>query len=427
MTKPIFFSNPSHLKGKILILAQEIYPQICVGGLGKFVSGISKGLVKNGWQVAVFVPADNQPVYLPCSSASCRSRNQRLTKDALTWCFKNRWFPTWLWVQDWEGVYQADYWRKIVSSGDFASKTKIVWTIHSPITAKGAASYGYSNGDSPEQGEPIDWGDDFFDFGGLIKKGVEVVDVVTAVSKTFASNLDRLAWFSQARDILGINNGLDFEDWNPVSDNCLKFKLRQSWSEFKITNKRFLQKIFGLPFSNKPVLAFVSRLVPQKGVDLLIQVLPRFLSSHPAQLIVVGSGLEKYRQSLRKVKQQFPNQLGLRLEADFTLPHQVFAGADFLLLPSFAEPFGLVVAEARSYGAVPIVHGVDGLADQVKDGVDGFSFTKNNPEVFLAKLDQAWQVWSTSKWWQLSEEGKKRVTPWRGVAGQYEKGVFKTA
>ncbi|HUW21645.1 MAG TPA: glycosyltransferase [Candidatus Bathyarchaeia archaeon] len=415
---PFMFSREEKIKGKILILSQEIYPQVCIGGLGKFVAGISHGMQDLGWETTVFLPENQNPVYLPYYLPEAKARSRTLVKKALSWCCNHLWWPNWLWVQDWEGAYQAEVWRQ-QARGVSQSETKIIWTIHSPLTTAGAGyNYGYQDFNQPD--EPIDWGDDFFDFAALIEKGISNVDLISTVSFSFARKLTRCELFSQADQICGINNGIDSREWDPYHDKQISFCLKDSWPEFKLVNKRVLQRIFGLPQRNEPVFAFVSRLVPQKGIDLLIEVLPGILAKNRIQLIVVGQGLTRYQSFFARLKSDFPQKLGLCLQSEFRLPHQVFAGADFLILPSFSEPFGIVVAEARQYGVIPIVSDVDGLADQVRNDIDGLTFETGNVNLLAGKIYEALRLFGSSSYWTLSSNGRNRVEDWLEIAARYE-------
>ena len=219
---------------------------------------------------------------------------------------------------------------------------------------------------------------------------------------------------------MGIANGIDFDYWNPKKDNLLAFKLKDNyWPEFKKRNKIILQQAFGLPIVDRPVFCFVSRLSPQKGIDLFFSTLPKFLGKNKAQIIVVGQGMKKYHHFFESLKNEFPFQVGLKLEADFDLPHQVFAGADFLVLPSRTEPGGIVVQEAARYGCLPIVRLTGGLKDQVKDGVSGLGFSSFSAVRLEEKLYQATNLWPREGVWRLREKARERIRSWNMITGEY--------
>ena len=108
------------------------------------------------------------------------------------------------------------------------------------------------------------------------------------------------------------------------------------------------------------------------------------------------------------------------LQADFTRPHQLLAAADFLVLPSRAEPFGLVVAEAQRYGAAPLVRAVDGLADQVKDGETGLSFNAFHPLVLRRTLEAASASWQQGYWQQRYQRLHQRAYYWPQQACKWQ-------
>ena len=377
-----------------------------VGGLGKMVAGASKGLTGLGVEVKVI--SSEQNIYHSLFLKSTQENYRLLGKKAGAWCQDNSWQPDWVWTHDWGGVWAADEFKKTNSS-------PILWTVHSPIADSYAYEYEYGYGyESEGEGEPIDWGDSFFDFSALVERGISLSSKLTTVSPAFARRLSRSKLFAKAKKITGINNGIDYQEWDPQKDSLIDFNLKNSWLEFKQRNKKTLQQKFGLPQISVPVFCFVSRVVPQKGIELLIEVLPEFLAKNEIQFILVGSGSRKLTRCIDTLKQRFPGKVGVRLAADFDLPHQVFAGADFLVLPSRAEPFGIVVAEARKYGTIPIVHLVDGLVDQVKDGENGFGFQGHKSDLLLEKLYQAFNSWQSE--WQYQQFGNlNKVASWEAA------------
>ena len=379
---------------KILIISPEVYPQVKVGGLGMVVAGIANELKRRQIDFKVISPDEN--IYHPLWVESTKNNYYQLGEKAAEVCESEDWQPDVVWTHDWGGVWSLE--------GFGQNKAKSIWTVHSPIGDQYSYNYGYggySYGWQEEGDEPIDWGDSFFDFASLIDDGINQADVVTTVSQGYSRRLSQHPLFSAAEKVDAVTNGLDFDSWNPASDKLIDFRLKGSWLEFKSRNKRVLQKRFNLPAVNVPVYCFVSRVVPQKGVDLLLKVLPEFLGKNDLQFVFVGSGRKKLEDGIRNLESRFPSQVGAKLKADFDLPHQVYAGSDFLVLPSVAEPFGLVVAEAKKYRVTPIVHLVDGIKDQVVDGQDGFGFHQYRQTELENKLRQSlifWQRGGFKQW-----------------------------
>ncbi len=364
-------------KKRILLITPENQDKFRVGGLGKVTKLLEKGLKEAAVEVKMVTPDDN--IYGPLSAKKTEKDNRTLGLTAVK-LINNGFKADWVWVHDWGGIWSADEVKK------YLPNTKVVWTIHSPILLNGYGYGGYNGSD-----KPIDWGDSFFDFGGLIKQGVKVSNKISAVSTTFAKNITRNQLFEGVKIIDGINNGIDLDEWKISNNNSL--------SVFKAIYKRRLQTEMGLAVEDVPLFVFISRLVPQKGLEILIRVLPKFLAKNPAQFLLLGGGDKYWTNKIKRLERKFGDKLKAILTADFELPKELLKGVDYLVLPSVSEPFGLVVAEAKRMGAVPIVHLVDGLADQVVDGKNGLGFGKYGVNGLEEKLTEAvsrfkseWQI-----------------------------------
>ncbi len=403
---------------KILIISPEVYPQVKVGGLGMVVAGLANEFERRKIDFRVVSPKEN--IYRPIWAEGTKESYQQLGQQAAELCRTENWQPDVVWTHDWGGVWSQE--------GFGQTTVKKVWTIHSPIGDEysynygyggyGYGGYGYGGGIGETNDEPIDWGDSFFDFSGLINQGIEQSDTLTTVSGGYSRRLSRHPLFNQAKKIEFVRNGLDFNAWNPKTDELIDFNLNKSWLEFKLRNKKSLQKKFNLPEKNVPVFCFVSRVVPQKGVKLLLEVLPDFLGRKDVQFVLVGSGRKNLEDGIRKLEEEFPSQVGVKIEPNFDLPHQVYAGSDFLILPSVAEPFGLVVAEAKKYRVVPIVHLIDGIKDQVKDGKNGFGFRKYSQNQLKGKLFESLKFWHRGGYQQNLDKPRK-IDSWHQAAGKW--------
>lgn len=395
---------------KILIISPENYPKIKVGGLGKMVTGAAEGL--SHLEVDVRVISPNENIYQPLYKKETEENYRKLGLRARYFCQKNNWRPDVLWIHDWGGIWSGEQFVKE------AGTPQVIWTIHSPISDNYGYNYNSYGYFEELDDNPIDWGDSFFDFGGLIRKGVNLADKVTTVSKTFAKNLARHQLFESAKTIIGIDNGIDNKEWNAENDELIDFNLGNSWREFKKMNKIILQGNFGLPQIDVPVFTFVSRIVPQKGIKLLLKTLPEFLGKNDIQFIFVGNGNQRSLQYINRLKCLFPLKVGVKLESNFDLPHQVFAGADFLVLPSVSEPYGIVVAEAKKYGVIPIVHLIDGLKDQVTDQINGFGFQSYQQEKLEEKMYSALSSYKSE--WQIDKwPNDKNVENWHQVSQKW--------
>jgi len=186
---------------------------------------------------------------------------------------------------------------------------------------------------------------------------------------TYQSNgMEYLFYLERAKGT-GIINGIDTEVWNPKTDPMIaeNFSVRQL-AAGKQKNKDVLCERFNLT-NDKPLIAFIGRLVGEKGADLLPHAIAQVIKAHPAavNIVVLGAGEAKVQEALLALKAEFPEQFSLFIGYDEPLAHQVYAGADFLLMPSRVEPCGLNQLYAMRYGTVPIVRVTGGLKDTVID------------------------------------------------------------
>lgn len=197
---------------------------------------------------------------------------------------------------------------------------------------------------------------------------------VTTVSQSY---LEELAASSNGLESLiqrewdkcsGILNGIDAQVWNPATDTYLPVHFRESSVEdFKLTNKLALLKRFSFDPS-LPVVTFIGRLVREKGADLLPVLIAQVLNSGlPINFLILGTGEAELHHALSGLKGTFYNRFDVQLEYNEGLAHQLYAGADFLLMPSRVEPCGLNQMYAMRYGTIPIVRSVGGLRDTVPD------------------------------------------------------------
>ena len=203
---------------------------------------------------------------------------------------------------------------------------------------------------------------------------IALADAIVAVSPTYASEIrsphrgeglhaDLLA---RGDDLVGICNGIDTDLWDPATDPCLVANYGRSTLEHKSNNISELRTLAGWPDDGDFILGMVTRLVDQKGIDLMLGLLP-FLSGIGVRLFLLGSGDERLSRWARELAVENPERLHFAESYDVTLAHQIFAGADFLAMPSRFEPCGLAQMQAMRYGTIPIVTPVGGLRDSVVD------------------------------------------------------------
>lgn len=209
----------------------------------------------------------------------------------------------------------------------------------------------------------------------LLKGGIVAADAVTTVSPTYAEEVLRPEYGAGLDGVLrdrgdrfrGILNGIDAHVWNPATDPHLVCRYRADAPQGKGKCKRALLEQVGLKSEpDAPLIGVISRLVAQKGIDLLTRAMPSLLDLG-ARWVVLGTGDAALEDELSTLAAAHPDRIAVRLDFDDTLAHRIQAGADYLLMPSRFEPCGLNQMYAMRYGTVPIVSGVGGLADTVTD------------------------------------------------------------
>lgn len=290
----------------------------------------------------------------------------------------------------------------------------------------------------PERAFSLD-GVEYYGAIGYLKAGLQLADRLTTVSPAYAleiqgpdagMGLDGLLRL-RARDLTGILNGIDEEVWDPSSDSRIAATFDLQSISARARNKQALQARFGLrPDLGALLVAVVSRLSWQKGLDLLIETLPTLLAEG-AQLIVLGSGDPALESGFRAAALAHPGRVGVMIGYDENLAHMVQAGTDALLVPSRFEPCGLTQLCAMRYGAVPVVARVGGLADTVVDANEmaiatgvatGVQFTPVTSPMLAAALVKTRALYADRAVWRnLQINGMTTDVSWRLPAQHYAK------
>ena len=269
-----------------------------------------------------------------------------------------------------------------------------------------------------------------------MKAGIVYSDAITTVSRRYAEEIQTLdyGWgldetlFQRHTRIFGIPNGLDWNEWNPATDtNIVARYTQENVKEAKKLNRSALRQEFGLPDDpDVPLIGIVSRLVDQKGFDLIAALAPQ-LGAMPLQLVVLGTGHAHYEQLFRELAAS-TNNVRVHIGFDVTLSHRIYAGADLFLMPSAFEPGGLGQLIALRYGTIPIVHATGGLADTVIDRDadpdlgNGFSFNEYAPDLLLDALKRALHHYNMQDdWSSLIDRAMEYDSRWSASAQAYSK------
>lgn len=280
---------------------------------------------------------------------------------------------------------------------------------------------------------------EFYGQLSFIKGGLVHADQLTTVSPTYAEEIRTPAYGcglegllqQRAADLSGILNGADYTLWDPNSDPLLEHHYNRRSLKGKAAGKQALQQHFDLPVAPKlPLFAHVGRLVEQKGIDLVLDILPQ-LMQRPLQLVMLGSGHASLETALRDAQATYPDQLGVRIGYDESLAHQIEAGADAFLMPSRFEPCGLNQIYSLRYGTLPIVRRTGGLADTVVDvnyatldssSATGFQFNTASSAALLSTIDRALNLYTQrSAWNRVVKTGMAQDFSWTRSAKLYLK------
>lgn len=270
----------------------------------------------------------------------------------------------------------------------------------------------------------------------LLKGGIVYSDVVTTVSDTYAEEIkvpfygERLDGLMNARSnsLYGIVNGIDYNEYNPETDMWLPYKYSiQDFRKQKVKNKLVLQEELGLEKDpKKMMIGVVSRLTDQKGFDLIACVLDE-LCQDEIQLVVLGTGDEKYENMFRHFAWKYPNKVSANIYYSDPMSHKIYGSCDAFLMPSLFEPCGLSQLMSLRFGTIPIVRETGGLKDTVepynefeKTGT-GFSFKNYNAHEMMSVVRYAEQIYYDKKrdWNKIVERAMEKDFSWNHSARQY--------
>jgi starch synthase len=285
------------------------------------------------------------------------------------------------------------------------------------------------------------WSPDILEFHDLccfMKGGLVFADAITTVSPSYAREicsapagvgLEGLLSHRSAQ-LHGILNGIDEKTWDPARDPFLAHPFDSNSLERKAKNRAALQKELGLaPLTYGPMVGMITRLVEQKGIELLLPVVDDILAG-PAQLAVLGTGNPEYESRLQELARAHPGSMSVTLTYNESLAHRIEASADLFLMPSLFEPCGLNQLYSLRYGTLPVVRKVGGLADTVVDASEenlaagtatGFVFEQPESAVLLDTMRRALALWhDVPRWKAMQLAAMSQDFSWHSSATQYQ-------
>lgn len=445
----------------IVHLAAELAPIAKVGGLADVLQGLSRALSRRGHDVEVIMPKydcldlkevrnlevvgtfgrfsmwrgayDEITVYFVESHEpeelfdrgeiyGCEDDATRFTFfcwAALEFLEKTGKRPDIIHLHDWHTAVTAPLLKERYQG----LEAKIVFTIHN------LAYQGHCKGEVLDQ---IGWKSAKVKDGeyyNLMKAGIVYADHVTTVSPNYAKEILTTEKGCELQPVLkkyrskfsGVLNGIDYDYWDPMHDPFLPKGFGIKNLKGKIDVKKELRSRLSLVDEDSPIVTAITRLVPQKGPELIKAALLRTLE-WGGQFVLLGSTLDEITHShFFNLKRKLTGSRHVHLELVYNeeLSHLVYGGSDLFLVPSVFEPCGLTQMIAMRYGSVPLVRETGGLVDTVFDGKNGFTFGPPTAEAICETIDRALPLWGTSTWKSLIENGMKENYSWDKPAENY--------
>ena len=465
----------------VLFLIAEATPWVKVGGLGDVGGELPQALRRLGHDVRVFLPAypgSSLPRGKPAlridlargkeqlaagiyASEASEGKVYAVDGDPVRWasgvygdpmadaekflfwslaaleaCRAQAWRPDIVHAHDWHAALSLVRLHELRRQDPFWASTAGVLTIHN-LGHLGAGSEALWNvyGLKPITPEDLpEWATTL-----PLPQGLAAADRITTVSPTYAQEIQTPALgvglnaflAGRAHRLKGILNGLNLASWNPWRDPNIPVRFSAARLEPRAKNKAALQRELGLPEDpDIPLLGFVGRLDPQKGVDLALSALETRFSSD-WQFVLIGTGRWELARQVTGFAAAHAGRARFVERHDSPLSRRIFAGADILLAPSRYEPCGLVQLIAMRYGCVPVVHGTGGLRDTVIDyrqpQSTGFVFDTPDPEALAHALDRATSTYGDKRRWRaLQRRAMARDHSQESSARVYAE-VFKSA
>jgi starch synthase len=275
---------------------------------------------------------------------------------------------------------------------------------------------------------------EFYGMVSFIKMGILFADVVSTVSRTYANEIQRPEFGERldgllrkrSADLYGIVNGINYHEFDPRTDPRIHRNYDQNSPENKRENKYALQKEMGLPVKNVPLVGMITRLVEQKGLDLVATAIDQMLEMD-LQFVLLGTGDHYYENVFTEIKRRYPEKAGVFIGFNAILAQRIYAGADIFLMPSRFEPCGLGQLIAMRYGTIPVVRAVGGLADTVHDfnpvtgSGNGFVFSEYSEDALLHAVKRALALFrdDPAQWEKLVRHAMEIDFSWARSAVEY--------
>jgi len=473
---------------KIVVVSPEFFPLAKTGGLADVSYALSKALGQLGHTVKVFLPlyqsvsksatvkdSGVKPMQIRLGEKSLevglkvttlsghpaevflvdcplffdrpdllRDRNTGLAypdnderfilfcRASLEFLRELRFEPGVIQANDWQAALVCAYLKTTYADDPFFSKTSLLLSLNNLALQGIFPKASFAKLGLPEAAFSQF---EFHNKISFLKAGILYADILNTVSETYAVEIQSSPEFGHGlegvlrhrnNDLYGILNGVDYTEWSPLSGKYIPVAYDQQSLSEKKKNKQTLYQECGFA-SDKlewPALGVISRLVDQKGVDLLFEAAEEFLKKDLV-LVALGKGEAKYEHQLKELEKRHPDRVKVFLAFDERLAHLITAGCDLYLMPSKSEPCGLNQLYCLKYGTVPVVRATGGLADTVEDfkpdGTGtGFVFKGYYSFEFLEAIERALEAYrDKTRWEKLQKNGMSQDFSWEKAAEKY--------
>lgn len=348
----------------------------------------------------------------------------------------NDWIPDIIVASDWQTGFLPNYLKTTYKQYPKLSSVSTVFIIHN-LYYQGMFDHRFVSEmdfDDGQSSMPPFFDPRLLKINGM-RRGIMYSDVITTVSPTYSREIMTKDYGEYLDDLLkerrarvhGVLNGIDYDDYNPETDENIVSKYSAKTLSRRAKNKKELQTRFGLPNEKDvPIIGIASRFVEAKGFDLLFDVIEPLIRELEFQLVILGAGDAKYMGFFKDLAERLPKNVSAHLSFDPVLPRLVFSGSDMILIPSKFEPCGLVQMEAMRYGGVPIVRKTGGLADSVTDfnprtGVgNGFVFEDFNSLSLVMAITRAREYYRNQPVWRkIQKQAMNANFSWENSAAEY--------
>ena len=448
---------------RILFVGAEAAPIAKVGGMGDVIGALPKVLRQLGHDVRIFLPyygflqekmdIPSEPIWSGFAMFQDFSVYETVLPDTdiPLYLFGHLAFSgrsiyggedeAWRFTLFANGAaeFAWNYWKpQVIHCHDWHTGMIPVWMHQDPDISTVFTIHNLAyQGPWREALEKMTWCPWYMQGDNTMAAAVQFANRVTTVSPTYArqiqtpiygENLEGLLSYISG-NMVGIVNGIDTEVYNPAKDVYLKQNFTPETIEKRLANKIALQEEVGLQVSrNAFVMGMVTRLVEQKGIDLVMQILDRFLTYTDAQLIILGTGDRYYETQLWEMTSRFRGRMSLHLLYSDALSRRIYGGADALLMPSRFEPCGISQLMAMRYGCIPMVRRTGGLVDTVsfhdpiQEKGTGFSFDRYEPLDLFTCMIRTWESFRYKQDWQkLQQRAMTQDFSWYKSALEYLK------